>query len=187
MDQYQDIKLLPDPEFSAPMLMNALFAKLHRALVAIDSTEIGVSFPGVDQKSPRLGDTLRLHGSISALKNLQAQDWLRGMRDHVEVAEVAPVPAGSGYCRVRRVQVKSSAERIRRRYFRRHPGVTESDAQGLIPDSVEKRVNLPYLQLKSDSTDQRFRLFVEHMPQSQPVSGSFNSYALSTDATVPWF
>ena len=33
MDHYQDIQLLPDPEFGAPQLMSVLFAKLHRALV----------------------------------------------------------------------------------------------------------------------------------------------------------
>ncbi|MET0043908.1 MAG: type I-F CRISPR-associated endoribonuclease Cas6/Csy4, partial [Candidatus Thiodiazotropha sp. 6PLUC3] len=30
MDHFQDLQILPDPEFSTPMLMNALFAKLHR-------------------------------------------------------------------------------------------------------------------------------------------------------------
>ena len=34
MDHYLDIRLLPDPEFPAPLLMNALFTKLHRALVS---------------------------------------------------------------------------------------------------------------------------------------------------------
>lgn len=34
MDHYLDIRVLPDPEFSAQTLLEALFAKLHRALVA---------------------------------------------------------------------------------------------------------------------------------------------------------
>ncbi len=34
MNHYLDLHLLPDPEFSAAQLMSALFAKLHRALVA---------------------------------------------------------------------------------------------------------------------------------------------------------
>lgn len=188
MDHYQDIKILPDSEFPAPMLMNALFTKLHRMLVQLNSNTIGISFPRVDEKLPRLGQILRLHGTGSRLQNLQAQNWLKGMRDHVDVAEITPVPSNAQYCRVRRVQVKSSAERLRRRYIKRHEGVTESDVLGLIPSSVEKRLELPFLQLKSESTGQLFRLFIEHQqPQTQPVAGEFNSYGLSNKATVPWF
>ncbi|HUH57875.1 MAG TPA: type I-F CRISPR-associated endoribonuclease Cas6/Csy4, partial [Pseudomonadales bacterium] len=32
MEYYLDIHLLPDPEFSEQELMNALFAKFHRAM-----------------------------------------------------------------------------------------------------------------------------------------------------------
>ena len=46
MDSYIDIRVRPDPEFSMPMLMNALVSKLHRALVAINADDIGISFPG---------------------------------------------------------------------------------------------------------------------------------------------
>jgi len=188
MDRYQEIKILPDPEFSVPILMNALFTKLHRVLVAIQSTEIGVSFPMVDHDRSQLGDVLRLHGSEIVLKKLQEQSWLSGMRDHVEVSEITPIPSDSGYCRVRRVQVKSNSERIRRRYRKRHEGITEQDARGIIPDSVEKRIDLPYLQLKSKSTGQRFRLFLEHSPpQSKSEAGEFNTYGLSAEATIPWF
>jgi CRISPR-associated endonuclease Csy4 len=170
------------------MLINALFAKLHRALVALQSREIGVSFPKVDKKRPHLGDILRLHGSEAALENLQKKNWLSGMRDHVEVGEITPVPPDSSHCRIRRVQAKSSAERMRRRYRKRHEDVTERDVEGLIPDSVEKRLDLPYLQLKSESTGQRFRLFLEHMPpKSHSSSGEFNTYGLSNEATIPWF
>ena len=42
---YIDITLLPDPEFSHAHLLGALVAKLHRALVQLQSASIGVSFP----------------------------------------------------------------------------------------------------------------------------------------------
>lgn len=188
MDHYQDIKILPDPEFPPSTLMNALFAKLHRILVQLKSNAIGISFPGADEKRRALGCVLRLHGTESGLQNLQAQNWLTGMRDHVNLAEIRPVPSNVQHCRVKRAQAKSSAERLRRRHCKRHEGVTESDALGLIPNSVEKRLELPFLQLKSESTGQRFRLFIEHQtPQAQPVTGEFNSYGLSGKATVPWF
>ena len=34
MNYYWEIRVLPDPEFKETVLMNALFAKLHRALVS---------------------------------------------------------------------------------------------------------------------------------------------------------
>jgi CRISPR-associated endonuclease Csy4 len=188
MDHYQDIKILPDPEFPSPMLMNALFAKLHRALVQLGTNSIGVSFPKVDEEKPSLGNVLRLHGNAVELKNLHEMHWLVGMRDHIALKEILPVPDRTQHCRVKRKQVDSSAERLRKRYCKRHPGVTESDVVGLIPESVEKRLTLPYLQLKSESTGQRFRLFLQHQQsQPEPISGIFNAYGLSDRATVPWF
>lgn len=188
MEHYQDIKILPDPEFPVNVLMNALFSKLHRALVRLGSNEIGVSFPKVNNDKPTLGNVLRLHGSADALQGLQQENWLVGMRDHTDLSEIAPVPEHARYCRVKRVQAKSSADRLRRRYCKRHEGVTLQDAETLIPNSVEEHLNLPYLQLISESTKQRFRLFIEHETDlSNRIVGEFNTYGLSRNATVPWF
>ena len=187
MDHYQDIKIVPDPEFPISMLMNSLFSKLHRVLVQLQSHQVGISFPRVRDKQKILGDVLRLHGSVQSLQHLQSQNWLKGMADHLELADIIPVPGSTQHCQVRRVQVKSNVERLRRRYRKRH-GITEQEAIAMIPESVEKRVNLPFLQLKSRSTGQSFRLFVEHHPpQKQAEAGRFNTYGLSTTATIPWF
>lgn len=48
MDYYVDIEVRPDPEFPTSQLMSALYAKLHRALVAQGNNRIGVSLPGVE-------------------------------------------------------------------------------------------------------------------------------------------
>ncbi len=188
MDHYQEIIILPDPEFSAAVLMSALFAKLHRVLVQHQCREIGISFVKMDEAKSTLGNVLRLHGGEEVLHKLQAQNWLTGMRDHTDVKEVTPVPTHAQHRRVKRVQTKSSAERLRRRYLKRHPGVTESEVKDLIPDSVEKGLALPYLQLKSDSTGQCFRLFIEQQTLlTDATTGEFNAYGLSTTATIPWF
>lgn len=188
MDYYQDIKILPDPEFSQPMLLNALFAKLHRQLVAQQSTGIGVSFPASDPQRPTLGNMLRLHGTDDALSSLNQANWIKGMRDHLDIGEISSVPENAQHSQVRRVQVKSNAARLRRRYQKRHQGITDTEAKKLIPDSVEKSLDLPYLQIKSESTNQQFRLFIkQHPPQQTKVPGEFNSYGLSSDATVPVF
>lgn len=187
MDHYIDIRLLPDPEFPAPLLMNALFAKLHRGLVEVGDGQIGVSFPEHDDTLPTLGRCLRLHGDQTALHKLMAQNWFDGMRDHTHVSEAQPIPTPKGYRRVRRVQAKSSPERLRRRHKKRH-GVSEEAAHAAIPDAAVEYLQLPYVTLSSQSTGQRFRLFIAHDPfATEPSSGQFSHYGLSAEATVPWF
>ncbi len=46
MNHYLDIRLLPDPEFTATVLMSALFSKLHRGLAELGTGRVGVQFSG---------------------------------------------------------------------------------------------------------------------------------------------
>lgn len=202
MNHYVDIRLQPGAEFAPAMLMATLFTKLHKALAYGCVSDVGVSFPQMAteemQPAPRttrtvthppyaLGNVLRLHGSLPVLKGFMATDWLSGIRDHVTCTTVLEVPRHVSYRVVSRVQAKSSLERLRRRQMRRH-GLTAEQAQESIPDGAAETLNLPYLMLRSQSTGQNFRLFIRHGPeQANPVLGSFGSYGLSPQTTVPWF
>ncbi|MDP2369598.1 type I-F CRISPR-associated endoribonuclease Cas6/Csy4 [Rhodoferax sp.] len=187
MDHYVDLRLLPDPEFAQPHLMGALFSKLHRALVEQRGLDIGISFPGVQVAPVALGDLLRLHGDQAALTALMASNWLTGMRDHVRATPVLAVPPKARYRVVSRVQAKSSPERLRRRQMRRH-GLDAEQALARVPDSAAERLDLPYVQLRSQSTDQTFRLFIRHGALMDTANaGAFGVYGLSADATIPWF
>ena len=187
MDHYVDIELRPDPEFPAHQLMSALYAKLHRALVVQSRTDIGVSFPDVEAQTPWLGTRLRLHGRLEALLALLDSDWLTGMHDHVVLIPPKRVPGNAQSRTVGRVQVKSSPERLRRRLMRRH-AIDEYQARERVPDEAARFIRLPFLQLRSTSTGQTFRLFIEHGPiQPDAVPGNFNAYGLSQGATIPWF
>jgi len=187
MDHYIDIRLLPDPEFPPNLLMNALYAKLHRGLVEWGNNRIGVSFPEHDDEKPTLGKQLRLHGSEQSLSKLMNHNWLQGMSDHIHVTAIKPIPTPKGYRRVHRVQAKSSPGRLRRRYMRRHH-VDEQSARQAIPDSVTETLALPYITIGSKSTGQRFRLFIKHdLIVDHPAAGLFNHYGLSPEATIPWF
>jgi CRISPR-associated endonuclease Csy4 len=187
MDHYLDIRVRPDPELAIGHVMDALFGKLHLALAARQAGDIGVSFPGVALGRSGLGDVLRVHGLGGALNALMGTRWLSGLYDHVQASAVAPVPVDAHHRVVRRVQARSSAERIRRRQMRRH-GYDEAMARERVPDSVERTLVLPYVNLRSASTAQVFRLFIEHGPmQTAPQAGGFSAYGLSPSATVPWF
>ncbi len=187
MDHYVDITLLPDPEFPATILMNALFAKLHRGLTDWGGRNIGVSFPEVAPGKRTLGARLRLHGSNGALQQLIGNGWTNGMRDHITIGKIASVPGGASHRVVRRVQAKSNPERLRRRLMARK-AIGPEAARIAIPDSAAEMLTLPYVELTSRTTGQHFRLFIEHLPpQAEPTLGEFGAYGLSGDATVPWF
>ncbi|NWK79748.1 type I-F CRISPR-associated endoribonuclease Cas6/Csy4 [Aquitalea sp. LB_tupeE] len=192
MDHYLDIRLLPDADFSAAVLLNALYAKLHRALSAQQRSDIGVSFPGYTTGSqqdnkrtpPCLGQTLRLHGSATALDSLMASHWASGFADYALIGNIRPVPATTQAIRVQRRQAKSNPARERARLIRRC-GVSAAEALRRLPDSKAQRLPLPFITLDSSSTGQRFLLFIHQHAATQPASGTFNSYGLSSNATLP--
>lgn len=187
MDHYQDIKILPDPEFSSPLLMGALYNKLHRALVELNATNIGISFPEYSLKPKGVGSILRLHGDQASLNRLQALAWLKGMRDHTETTEVRPVPASAEYLRVTRRQFKTNVERLRRRRMKRK-GESYKQACEAIPADIERKPNVPFITVRSASTGQSFSLFIEQLKaDGGHQAGEFNSYGLSQTATVPVF
>lgn len=189
MDHYLDIRLLPDPEFPLNVLMNALYAKLHRSLVTQGTGEIGVSFP--EHGWSGLGARMRLHGRAPALEQLLALNWLTGLRDHCQLSAIQAIPAPVQYRTVRRVQAKSNPERLERRLLKRRiaRGQDPDQAQATLPQIAPcPDLKLPYVVLNSHSTGQQFHLFIEHGPlQAQPQSGPFSLYGLSPSSTIPWF
>ncbi len=197
MDYYIDIRLRPDPEFKPTVLMNALYAKLHKVLVQLKATQIGVSFPlhGTKDASGKvirhLGEILRVHGPQAALAQLQAQSWIGAMSESVQVMPISVIPTQVQHRSVRRVQIQSSPERIQRRLVKRlmaREDISEAEASVRITRPPALMLNDPYLTVQSTSTGQRFRLFVRHHPaQAQASTGVFNAYGLSTTASLPWF
>lgn len=185
---YLDIRVVPDPETTAPQLLDALYDRLHLALVQQRRNDLGVSFPGYSITPRAMGTVLRLHGQADTLHQFMRQDWLKGLRGHVRLSEVTPVPDGANHRCVHRRQFKTSAERLRRRRMRRK-GETAEQAQQAIPLTVERRPDLPYLHLRSRSTGQpSFCLFVALGPlQQTATTGMFNSHGLSSSSTIPWF
>lgn len=183
MDHYLDIRVLPDPEFGQVELLNALYAKLHRVLPTLTQGRVGVSFP---RHRRTLGECLRLHGSLADLLNLTEVNWLQGMRDYIHLGEPALIPLSVSFRVVRRVQAKSAHNKRRRSVAK--GWLTEEEAQARIPDTQQKAITLPYVEMHSLSTRSRMRLYIEHGPLlDKPVAGTFNAYGLSATATIPWF
>ncbi|WP_022850858.1 type I-F CRISPR-associated endoribonuclease Cas6/Csy4 [Limisalsivibrio acetivorans] len=188
MTHYVDIKAVPPSEVTVPVVLNKVFSRFHKALVQEDSPELAVSFPkeGVKDTGSPLGDVIRVHGEEMSLKRFMETGWLGGMRDYVQAGMVKSVPSGAEHVAVRRVQVKSSMERVRRRQMKRH-GYTEEEAREKYPDSAEKRTRKPFINVKSGSTEHSFRLFIQQKRVNEPGEGGFNKYGLSKGGTVPLF
>ena len=184
LTHYIDIHLRPDPEFPAPQILSALYAKLHRILVQMESNEIAVCFPKISNRG--LGAQMRLLAPAGALDNLMAHDWPRGMREHVQRSPLLPVPSQHSFCTLHRVQAKSGAERLRRRQMKRH-GMSYAQACERIPEGRAQLLDLPFVQLSSGSSGQRFSLYLRLETAITGTVGAFNTYGLSHTATIPWF
>jgi len=183
MDHYIDIKILPDPEFKESVLLNALFSKLHRALGQIAEGRVGVSFPDCKKY---LGNRVRLHGTQADLIKLMDANWIQGLRDYSHQSEIKKIPDKVSHKIVRRVQSKSPHNKRKRSVAK--GWLTETEAIQLIPDSRQKMLRLPFLQIKSLSTNNPMRIYVEHGKDLEnAVVGSFSSYGFSSTATIPWF
>ncbi|RMH89058.1 type I-F CRISPR-associated endoribonuclease Cas6/Csy4 [Lysobacter pythonis] len=186
MDAYIEITLRPDGEFPRYILMDALIAKFHRALVKAGTERMGVSFPQWSKgKRPTLGGVVRLHGNSEDLKLLMERDWFRGMRDHVRIDGPNPVPAHRTYWRVERQKAKS-ANNMRKRAMRRH-GLSKEEAAKRIPDDAGDWLDLPFTTQRSSSTGQHYRLFINQRQVDSIGSGGFNSHGMSTGSGVPSF
>ena len=187
LTHYIELRLRPDPEVAPTHLLSALYTRVHRTLAAQGATGIAVTFPEYSADRHTVGECLRLHGSEADLQPWANGQWLGSVRDHVTATPLLPVPTDTQPRTLRRVQVKSSPERLRRRLMKRHQ-LSEEQVRERIPDHVARTTPLPYVQLASTSTAQQFRLFlVLGAAQESAQTGLFNAYGLSTTATVPWF
>ncbi|WIH21073.1 type I-F CRISPR-associated endoribonuclease Cas6/Csy4 [Photobacterium damselae] len=184
MDYYLDIQVEPDLEITAPALLNNLFAKFHRAMSQCCIGRIAVSFPSYNKS---LGETLRLHGTQADLDELMALPWLKGLRDYTKVSAILPIPHDiAGYRTVHRVQ-KKSPHNLRKRAVAKGR-MTEQEALTKIPDALQERLALPFIQMQSLSNKQVMRVYVALGEiQSEPVLGEFSSYGMSRTSTIPWF
>lgn len=184
MQFYCEIKVLPDPEASEPILVNNLMSKFHRILVTLKMKNVGVSFPN---HAKTLGDTVRFHSDEQSLSQLLESNWLKGLRDYCDVSSILPTPNKVQYCTVSRVQSKSAYNKRKRSVTK--GWLTESEAEIKIDDNQQKKLKLPFFQVSSSSTQQNnVKLFVIHSKlQAVPSPGEFNSYGLSKTTTVPWF
>lgn len=200
MHFYQEITLIMQEEMPLSHIRDQVFKQLHFALVNMHNHQqhkgIGLSFPGYqfipEKHKIGLGKNLRIFAKTEAeLMAMNIGLCLTRLSDYVHISAIKPVPKDvKSYAVYQRHQVKSSIERLARRYAKRN-NVTFEDAVTHFKDKQPKYSDLPYVKMSSESTDQRFKLLIHKNPVSSPTEAAhFTTYGLSAGdslSTVPEF
>ncbi|WP_434339123.1 type I-F CRISPR-associated endoribonuclease Cas6/Csy4 [Motilimonas cestriensis] len=183
MDSYIDIRLQPDAELPEAELSSKVFTKFHKALVTLNTDQIGISFPEMNVK---LGLLFRLHGEASLLHDLQGLKWLGPLAGYCQTSEILVVPEQVHYRVITVKRSNLSRAKLRRLIAR---GNIDNDGKKRYKHKMlNQGFDNPYLDLRSGSTGQVHRKFFEFgQLQLKPAYGKFDSYGLSKTATVPWF
>ena len=86
-----------------------------------------------------------------------------------------------------RKQFKTNISRLARRRAKRHNESFE-EALKFYASFDDEQTKLPFINVKSLSKEEQFRLYIEYEVNNKATIGEFNCYGLSkSSATVPWF
>lgn len=183
MDHYIDISVLPDPEFPATILLNAVYDKFHKVLYDLAATNIGVSFP---KYQATLGNILRIHGKKEVLQHLSSFNWMSSMSSFCEVSPVQRIPTSSKFRIISRKQHTMSQSKLRR--LVRRGSIKEDEMSQYKTKMLCKNLANPYVELVSHSNGQKHRRYIEFGKLlDKPIVGEFDQFGLSKTATIPWF
>ncbi|AXY57122.1 type I-F CRISPR-associated endoribonuclease Cas6/Csy4 [Acinetobacter chinensis] len=200
MKFFQEITLIDQAEISPYFIWSKLYTQLHIGLAEIkdanEKVNIGLSFPkyiyeqGDEAKKLKvhLGDKLRIFAETQAeLEKLNISKWLERLMDYLHITSIREVPEAkiSGYATYSRKQVKTNAERLARHRAKRGDiGFDEALARY---SNVVTTTDLPYIQMKSLTSDKSFKLFIEKKSATKSETQVFSTYGLSSVSTVPEF
>jgi len=195
MNYYVDIKLLTDTEISLGFVWKKLYAQVHLALVEVrdenNLVSIGLGFPKYSNDR-FLGDTLRIFAPTKeALETLDLNRWIARLLDYLIVSEIKEVPTNiNKYVSFGRQQFKTNRETLARRQAKRK-GISYEEAlknyENFDEEEKKKKNRLPYINVKSLSSDREMKVFIKKSEPKEREDGLFSTYGLSNKSTVPWF
>jgi CRISPR-associated endonuclease Csy4 len=193
MNYYVDIKLLTDTEINLGFIWKKLYAQVHLALVEVrdenNLVSIGLGFPKYSNDR-FLGDTLRIFAPTKeALEILDLNRWIARLLDYLIVSEIQEVPTNiKEYVSFGRQQFKTNRETLARRQAKRKGISYEEALQNYANFNENKnKTKLPYVNIKSLSTDREMKVFIKKSEPKEREDGLFSTYGLSNKSTVPWF
>ena len=183
MNHYIDILIKPDEEMRENLLLNKVYAKFHKALFTLQSSELAVSFP---QYKVILGKKLRIHGTESKLAELQATDWLGGLKGYCDVSAIQVIPEEVLYRTISRKQPNMSVAKLRRLLLR--DSIQQANIKAYKAKMFEQGLDNPYLELESTSNGHKHRRYLAFGKLTKEKNlGEFDFFGLSKTASIPWF
>lgn len=197
MKFYVDVTLLPSADLSPYFLWSKIYRQVHLALVGMKldggCVPIGVAFPEYDDKKKNLGVKLRLLATEEKLLiKLNVCKWLSRFSDYVHITGIRAVPERvKKYVVYKRKQPEISFSKFRRAVLRKakRESITLTDAEKSLEPMLHRSnqtvVSEPYIQLISDSSGEKFCLFITKQAADGASEYLFNTYGFG--AAVPEF
>jgi CRISPR-associated endonuclease Csy4 len=206
MKHYIDILLKPTIEISPYFLLEKVYTQLHLAFVETkDENElqpVGISFPrygySTDEKQSAhcaLGDIIRL--TANKEEDLIKLEINKRLNRFIDYLEIKPINSGEFAIKLfiykrKRPNLTRSKQRRHFLYHAKRDGLSDQEiadqllkVELLWEQNIRKEsFNLPFIQLKSLSTNNRFRLHIEKTEvknSENQNSGLFNVYGLSAN------
>ncbi len=190
MKYYQEITILETFDLSENYILNKVFLDLHKEFVKFNNSNgffLPISFPMYDKNIRTLGNKIRIFFETESEYNmLDINNSLRKYNDFVHFSKIRPIPNLYQYGCYSRKQSKSNYNRLARRYAKRK-NISFDEALNYYHSVENKYISLPYMNLFSSSSNQNYKLFIEFEIKQQEIFGSFNSFGLSKNGTVPIF
>lgn len=184
MHHYIELHVLPDAEMPTTFLINAAYTKIHKELHNLNSKNIGISFPNY---KILLGNLIRIHGEDENIKHFVDNNWLGGLSGYCKISKVLETPSDTKHRTVSRWRSNMSESHFRR--LLKRGSANENDyLEYKTKMSEAQKTKLPYLELLSTSTGNRYRRYIKFGELlNEPVKGKFDHFGLSKTATIPWF
>ncbi len=192
MKYYREITILPTVDISLHFLWEKVFQQIHLGFVEMQDSNgkvpLGIGLPEYFSEYGPLGRKLRIFSlSKEIIKEFDADTRLKRLSDYVHLTGIRETPEKiRSFCRFKRQQTKTNVERLARRKAKRH-GIGYEQALLELDGFKDKKVETPYINMQSLSTNKKFRLFILKEICDTPVYEGFSTYGLSSVSTVPDF
>lgn len=196
MQFYQELTLLPSYDISDNVLWAHVYRQLHIGLASVfneTGMTFGISFPGYciagknGKEKSTLGNKLRIFAEDEkSLEKLDLFKRLAKYEDYIHITKVRILPRIKGYAVYSRVHSVKTVAQKARRYAARHD-MDVAEAGKLFPKQSQFCA-CPYIQAKSLSNGNDFRLFIKKtIVSDDSPEHSFSVYGLSETSAVPEF
>ncbi len=182
----------------AGMMMSKLFTRIHGYLVENKLDNVGLSFPAYTEVHP--GRILRLFSDESTLENIKSNEGIELLeRTYALVrSEIKRTPEICRHAIFKRMRkFDKSSERFIEKSTEKLIKKLEKKKVKVKKKILEKRASIlkkrfkekiPYLRVKSRSTEQGYSVFIGRFDNDNEKIGKFSGYGLSSNfSTVPVF